>query len=119
MLVDLSFGIQWKALAILAYLREHKVRDLESMNMAITCSPLYNGRERGICLDTPDGFVFFGEARNTDQIFVWTERCSARINPPTVDRLTDDGYRSRRCFAPDKIEEAADYIVEAVRGFSI
>ena len=125
---DPSFGIRPKALAIAnmlnyrepLYAPYQKFRDGEvyKVDVKFYSSPLYNGRERGICITMSIGFsdkdaisFWFDENRNSDGIFV-QEINPNLLNPPTLEDTTEEHYSSRKWFDPDGIVDASDYIFE-------
>lgn len=122
-MLDLTYGVHPAALAVL-HLLAPRLPPEGYEHVQIGCTPLYNGRERGLCLSVLNGsrlLLFFAEDRCSDDLFVWEEiydpasdidrilmgcdrppagvpGSAFALNPPTAKDLTRRGYESRKFF---------------------
>ena len=133
--IDLTFRLSWQSEALLKalgyYLECHildaydtsvSVEELEDLE--IETFPLYNCRERGICLVVhvhrpgPKLLLFFAEHRNTDSLFVWWEEVEkVFLNGPTIEAFSDHSYRNQIEHFGDDLVKAARFICEKIGAF--
>jgi hypothetical protein len=119
-MLDLSLQIDHQAWAIL-----HCLNKFEWPSHYISTAAWYNGREEGISLSTYSKsssygrlLVTFGEARNSDSIFVdaWKVDYSD-INPPTVKDFNEEAYKNRAYFGYDETYKAALHIHKVIENY--
>ena len=77
----------------------------------------YNGRERGIVLVQTTGpsecfFVAFAEARASDSIIVYNWEEERGLNPPTVNDVPEEAWKSRKDFPFMRVDKAVKYIMK-------
>ena len=136
--IDLSFNLSSKAEALLKLLEDNvecvildayegvsvAVDDLD--HLEIRTAPLYNCRERGICLcvsvsvDSPSPrlLIFFAEHRNSDGLIVlWDEVNEAFLNPPTINDFSEESYKKRIESCGDDLAKAASFICNMIGDF--
>ncbi len=138
--IDLSFNLSAKAEALLRLLEEgveciildaydesKTVMDLDHID--ISTAPLYNCRERGICLRVgvdfgdldsrrPKLLIFFAEHRNIDSLIVWWDEVDgAFLNPPTISDFSEESYKSRIESFGDDFAKAAHFICNMIGDF--
>jgi len=134
--IDLTFNLSWQSEVLLRILQNsiechcledwEKATTLEDLDdLRIETFPLYNCRERGICLvvdvyagrPSPTLLIFFAEHRNTDSLFVWCEETEKSfMNGPTINDFGEESYKYRDMFGDDFIR-AADFICERIGAF--
>jgi len=131
--INLSFDLSPQALALQTSLAHRVHTDVIGLNgsiaerkhLLIDTAPLYNGRERGICLTVrassaagPSLLIFFAEGRGSDNLIV--RSClSNRIfmNPPTIADLTGESYHNEKSFDEWDIRGAGDCILYLIHDF--
>ena len=120
MSVLLNLGVDWQARGVLVALEPHLSWSSigETPHVRVRSWALYNGREEhaaitcSVSLGRALLFVF-GECRNSDELVVWREELDiVPMNGPTLESLTEEGYRARKRFAPGACFDAAAYIAE-------
>lgn len=121
---DPSFGVNNKALAIALIIDLENIPGISTAH-AISWSPFYNGREKGICLAVrkPDSrnyitkYWVFGENRNSDEIFLDTFILGIALNPPTVKDMKDEDYRRRKMWGYWCYKDVAEEVTRQVTEF--
>jgi hypothetical protein len=122
-MLDTNFGVQPVAMSIL-YALKAKAEESRTFEDArgVETSPLYNGRERGVCVTVRSHglrtfCVVFGENRNSDDIFVTTFERKLALNPPTCSDIPEEAYKARKYFKPVDVTIAVEHIQTAIRAF--
>lgn len=90
-LVDMTFGINRQAMAVLHYLDCYEIDETAGQIFYTTTAPWYNGRERGIVLQVKNPInyrealcIAFFEHRNSDSICALKWIGQPDINPPCL-----------------------------------
>lgn len=108
--LDRTFGIQSQAFSIAKLISF-------SSGFPVHWSPLYNGRERGICLSVGKKAWVFGEHHNSDALFldrIPDEKSDYRLNPPVLQNMTNKAYCNRQFFRYDEMQKVADAIMNEI-----
>jgi hypothetical protein len=127
--MSLDLGIKNQAWAVLHMLRQHEevIADLGVPHMHVDSWAWYNSRERGISVvaSYPGNqkcslVCVFGEARNSDQIFV--DACELEhygFSPPSwEDKEYEKAYKNRKCFDAGNSGKAADYVWKQIQAWA-
>jgi hypothetical protein len=114
--INLNLDICPQALAVLEALKRTGVHQFPA---AIQVWPIFNGRERGLCLEVRHEnnarqalLLLFGEDRSTDDIFV-QEVVTSRVlrNGPSLDDFTEASYNNRAYFSYLDVKAAVSHII--------
>jgi hypothetical protein len=117
-MIDTNFGVQPVAMSILYALKAEESYTFGDAR--VETSPLYNGRERGVCVTVHSHglrtlCVVFGENRTSDDIFVTTFERKLAINPPTCSDIPEEAYKARKHFNSGKL--AVEHIQTTIQAF--
>lgn len=127
-MINLDLNICHQALAVQQALKtwSHDY-GWDKLDVDISTFPLFNGRERGLCLVIKKPYygqkretllVSFGERRGGDSIFVECIVTNQMImNGPTRDNFSEESYRNRSIFDYLDIESVCKEIESKIRAF--
>jgi len=127
MLINFDINPDLQARALLGLLRENEERFKHFRGLSINTYYMVNGREHGYCLDCQmiagsweHILIFFAEVRNSDGLFVQTQRVSGPLknnHQPTLDDFSEASYYNRRVFGHFKIYEALEEIFNQIQNW--
>jgi hypothetical protein len=134
-LANTSLGLSAQALAVLAMLADREPCNVSAdydaqarrYDIEVETRPWFNGRERGVLLMIQRGvlaktklLITFGEARNSDNIFIdsWLSTESF-LNPPTVADYPDEAYENRKYVPYGQVGEAVRVIEGKIREYML
>lgn len=129
--IDFTFGLAWQSRVILEMLKEFKDtepatkgKSISELDIDIRTRPLYNGRERGICLIvTPHEIlgesllIFFAETRGGENAFIQHHVTNTPSNPPTMSNFTTESYQDRTYYKESQLAKAAKDICKLIGKF--
>lgn len=131
-MLDMTFDISPKAMAVAAYLSEYERPgpyndDEQEYPSRVIVRPWYNCRERGLAFmlqrdrwTYSDPYLFFtvAEHRNGDSIVVLTWEGRASIaGDVTADQVPDSAWNNKTFFKPWEAYQAADWIYQRMEAF--
>ena len=120
-MIDITLKIHPVALAI-----THLISLYINDDNRLSTIGMHNGREKGVCVvkeilskgKRTCFYVFFGENRNSDAIFVQKVKVINPCHDPDYSDFTEKSYEDREYFEPDKIMDAVKRIAELVNEFN-
>ena len=120
--INLDIDISHQALAVQAGLKTQCWGPLQAR---IQMYPLFNGRERGLCLEVRHQWlsdqallVSFGEHRNTEDLFVqMVQTTRILMNGPELEDFTEESYRDRKHFGNLDIASVVEHIYNEVEAY--
>ena len=131
---DPSFGLNRQARALLAMLAEVDPdfapwnKERSHYECRISSYPMYNGREKGVCLVVEKGYIgsfrgehalhiFFAEHRNSDAIRFWIWEAVAPFNAPEFPADREDIELRDKYVDYGRMDDAVKFIWKLCEDF--